>query len=136
MIADSYLSQVTPRAFREVATPFEAVQSIYAKMPKDKADEQVYLTFIKELGIFPPGLFVSLQNEELGMVTRRNKSDSTHPYVSSLQAADGSPYSKPKLRDTQLAEFNIKSVHQPKTPINIDPSLLWWDPRDVNNGIQ
>lgn len=135
MIADSYLSQVTPRAFREVATPFEAVQSIYAKMPKDKADEHVYLVFIKELGIFPPGLFVSLQNDELGMVTRRNTSDSTHPYVSSLQAADGSPYSKPKVRDTQLSEFHIKSICRPKAPINIDPSLLWQDPRDLNNGI-
>lgn len=61
-------------------TPHEALKRMYARH-KSKLDNRFLATFIRSLGVYPPGSIVQLSNGALGMVISTNVEKSTRPSV-------------------------------------------------------
>ncbi len=67
--------------------------------------------FIKVIGNYPPGTFVRLQTEEVGVVIRRGESPTT-PQVQALFNPRGAPLTIPVLRETSRPQLGIReAVH-------------------------
>ncbi len=72
-MADRYCAQVAARNYRCSVLPDKALRNLLEdkQIPVDPALAQ---HFINELGTYPPGCLVRLQNGEIGVVTRRANS--------------------------------------------------------------
>lgn len=126
-IADTYFAMTGKRGYRGAYVAKDALREIYAEGVGD--DQVVYLSFIKELGIFPPGTFVRLENQEIAVVTRRCGSrsveDSMHPTIKSIVDANGEPYAEPCLRDSKQAEYQIKETCPFEDALPAELDVLW-----------
>lgn len=69
-------------------------------------DPQYIKLIIKEFGIYPPGSFVKLANNEIAVVTYRQEK-ANEPKVASLRKIDGPPYAAPLLRDTHNPIYKV-----------------------------
>jgi hypothetical protein len=67
---------------------------------------------IRELGIYPPGSFVKLANDEIAVVLARRDKPS-EPQVAALRKADGPAYAEVLLRETSHAAYKIISPCPP-----------------------
>ena len=122
-LADTYAAMVTPRAYRSEFQAKEALREIFLSRGKE-VDEDLAHVFIKELGIYPPGVFVRLNNGEIAVVTRRSQ-NTTCPTVQSIISPRGGPYSKPKLRQCNTDEFAISAIVPKEKNLLINMRLLW-----------
>ncbi|MBF0517663.1 MAG: PilZ domain-containing protein [Nitrospirae bacterium] len=90
-----------------------------------RVNDSLAAMFIKQLGIYPPGTVVKLQNGEIGVATRRGKA-ANHPSVQSLVRANGVPYTFPQLRDTSLADYKVvQTLPQTQINVGINNQQLW-----------
>ncbi len=120
-IADRYTAMISKRAYREPFLIKDALREFF--MGSGGAfDEVLCLQVIKELGVYPPGSFVVLNNNETAIVIKRSPGKSTTPTVKSIVGPDGKPYSTPLLRETSNSQHHIKEIinFQPNTPLNLD----------------
>lgn len=122
-IADIYLAMTTNRGYRSAKKATDALREIFAGGKED--DQMLYLSFIKELTIFPPGTFVRLENGEIGVVTKRSEEFAMAPKVKALISQRGGIYSKPYSRDCKTSLYAIKEmcILNKQPPINM--SALW-----------
>jgi len=67
---------------------------------------------IKELGVYPPGSIVRLNNGEIGMVVQRGAT-TTAPWVAVLDA-DWSVPREPQIRNTASANYAVIGVLPPR----------------------
>lgn len=122
-LADSYLAMISRRAYKDITQPKIALQQIY-KSASD-SDQSIFLAFIKILGIFPPGTYVKLANEEIAVVTKRSGKDTLTCMVSSICGPDLKLFNIPVQRDTSEDGFGIKEFYAPTKELNIDPLVIW-----------
>lgn len=123
-IADMFCAKVTSRSYRQ-GLPANIVARDLFKANVEQSKNLIPLVLIKEIGIYPPGSFVMLQNGETAIVVRRGQSANT-PSASSLLSPEGVPYPRPIKRDTSQKEFMIKNViPKENIPLDIDPAKLW-----------
>ncbi|RMD01539.1 phosphohydrolase [Aquitalea palustris] len=61
---------------------------------------------IKEMGIYPPGTFVRLANNEIAVVTHSGDK-ANQPRVAALRKLDGPPYADVLLRDTRQPAYRV-----------------------------
>ncbi len=123
-LADRYCARVSTRDYRKSLVPNAALRDIMTEA-KDSIDLALVSTFIKELGIFPIGTFVRLENGEIGVVSAKGNSTTT-PIVDALVGPRGAPLSKVIKRDTSLALQGIREVlteHQAAIGFTLDQ--LW-----------
>ncbi|MEJ2644690.1 MAG: HD domain-containing phosphohydrolase [Gammaproteobacteria bacterium] len=122
-LTDIYLAMISPRAYRQEMLAKEALREIFLQRGR-LVDEDMSLTFIKELGVFPPGAFVMLENGEIGVVIQRGR-DAICPMVSSLISPRGGPYARPLRRTCDKEHYVIREMvaRDPSVPIN--PRLIW-----------
>jgi hypothetical protein len=80
--------------------------------------------FIKELGIFPPGVFVMLRNSEIAVVTHRRK-EAKWPVVYSIVGPRGAQLHKPVRRDPCVEEFEIREMVPRDRSLQIVPCVIW-----------
>ena len=81
--------------------------------------------FIRELGTYPIGTFVKLENGEIGVVTSKGATTTT-PFVHSLIGPRGAPLTMPIKRDTQKPLHAIREVlHRDQVPIRFTMRQLW-----------
>lgn len=120
-IADVYCAKMSGRAGRIKMNVQDALRSFFTKKG-DAFSEELSLQLIKELGIFPPGTFVRLVNNETAIVVKRLVGNSNAPIVKSVIGPDGKDYSTPLLRDTNYKEYQVmESVSfERKTPLNYE----------------
>ncbi|MBC7621352.1 MAG: hypothetical protein H7293_20620 [Candidatus Saccharibacteria bacterium] len=71
----------------------------------DEADSAL----IEAVGIYQPGSFARLTNEETGLVVKRGFNTAT-PKVAVLINRDGVPMVEPMVRDTSLADFKVVAI--------------------------
>jgi len=64
---------------------------------------------IKEMGIYPPGSFVRLANNEIAVVTHCGDK-ANQPRVAALRKADGPPYADVLLRDTRQPMYRVQEA--------------------------
>ncbi|WP_215782171.1 MULTISPECIES: HD-GYP domain-containing protein [unclassified Paludibacterium] len=104
-LADIVCAKLTPRRYRSALLPATALGQIFQK--KDAEFDEAFTTLlIKELGIYPPGSFVRLASNEIGVVTYRGAKPST-PQVAALRKADGPAYGEPLIRETRNPSYQV-----------------------------
>jgi HD-GYP domain-containing protein (c-di-GMP phosphodiesterase class II) len=118
-VADRYHVLISDRARRRGLPPTDSLRKLF--ILKEHLDEECVLAFIKEIGIYPPGVYVRLSNGETGIVIRRGK-DGVSPQVASIIGPRGAHYIKPFVRDCQASEYAIKERTE---PLEIPESSLY-----------
>ncbi|WMW79474.1 HD domain-containing phosphohydrolase [Undibacterium cyanobacteriorum] len=123
-IADRYCARVCARSYRKSLLPNAALRDILIG-GKTTVDLMLVTLFIRELGTYPIGTFVKLENGEIGVVTSKGATTTT-PYVHSLIGPRGAPLTMPIKRDTQKPLHAIREVlHRDQVPIRFTMRQLW-----------
>ncbi|MBI3230297.1 MAG: HD domain-containing protein [Burkholderiales bacterium] len=123
-LADRYTARVSSRNYRKSLVPNAALRDMLLE-GNSSVDQSLVATFIKELGTYPIGTFVRLENGEIGVVTSRGAS-STTPIVDSLIGPRGAPLERVNRRDTSKPLCGVREVlseHQAAVGFNLDQ--LW-----------
>ncbi|RJG01244.1 HD-GYP domain-containing protein [Noviherbaspirillum sedimenti] len=107
-LADRYCARVSMRNYRKALVPNAALRDILLA-EKNNIDPSLATAFIRELGIYPTGTFVRLQNGEIGVVTGRGPSTTT-PKVHVLIGPRGAPLAQAFKRDTDKQLYAIRDV--------------------------
>lgn len=123
-IADRYCARVCARSYRKSLLPNAALRDILIS-GKTTIDPMLVMLFIRELGTYPIGSFVKLENGEIGVVTSKGATTTT-PYVHSLIGPRGAPLAMAIKRDTQKTLQSIREVlHREQVPIRFTMRQLW-----------
>ncbi len=123
-MADIFCAKVSPRAYRKPIPAGRVIKDMFAEEGR-AGKNPIPAMFIKEIGLFPPGSFVQLANEETAIVVRRGQSPTT-PIVFSLLSDTNMRYIEPHRRDTAHKDFAIASVVPcEKITVRIDAPRLW-----------
>lgn len=123
-IADRYCARVCSRSYRKSLLPNAALRDILIG-GKTTVDLMLVTLFIRELGTYPIGTFVKLENGEIGVVTSKGATTTT-PFVHSLIGPRGAPLTMPIKRDTQKPLHAIREVlHRDQMPIRFTMRQLW-----------
>jgi HD-GYP domain-containing protein (c-di-GMP phosphodiesterase class II) len=96
--ADRYCARIANRKYRKTLLPGLALRDVLVTGGKT-ADPTLAAYFVKEVGTYPPGSFVRLQNGEIAVVTGRGGSP-TAPVVHAIIGPRGAPLSFPIKRET------------------------------------
>lgn len=125
-MSDHYCAAVANRKYRKTLLPGAVLRDVFLSGGK-ASDPMLAAYFIKELGTYPPGTFVRLQNGEIGVVTRRTKSAAT-PVVHALIGPRGAPLSFPIQRDTAKELYAIReAVSGEQATLRFSMHQLWGD---------
>lgn len=123
-IADRYCARVCARSYRKSMLPNAALRDILIG-GKTTVDLMLVTLFIRELGTYPIGTFVKLEDGEIGVVTSKGGTTTT-PYVHSLIGPRGAPLSMPIKRDTQKTLHSIREVlHRDQVLVRFTMRHLW-----------
>lgn len=123
-LADRYCARVSPRNYRKSLLPNAALRDILLA-DKKNIDPVLTTTFIRELGIYPTGTYVRLENGEIGVVTGKGPS-STTPYVHALVGPRGAPLAMAIKRDTSKKLYAIRDVlNAEQADIRFNMQHLW-----------
>ncbi|MGZ3183987.1 MAG: HD-GYP domain-containing protein [Telluria sp.] len=123
-LADRYCARVSARAYRKPMVPNHALRDILLAR-KTSFDEQLAAVFIRELGVYPIGTFVRLQNGEIGVVTRKGLNTAA-PIVDALVGPRGAPLDVILRRDTQEPRNAIREVlTETQAAIGFNLDQLW-----------
>lgn len=122
-VADAYSAMISPRIYRETNMAKDAQRKFLLGKGSD-FDESLCRLLVKNLGVFPPGSFVKLANNDTAIVIHRS-SDSLCPTVASVLTADGSSYLPPVIRDTRSADYFIQGMVPRSWTQKLDLSLIW-----------
>lgn len=114
-IADRYCALVSGRTYRKPYVPNSAIHYILTK-GKNTIDPSLAVCFIKELGVYPPGTTVRLENGDIAVVSFKGVKKAC-PVVHSIVNKRGKTYDVPEKRDTEQDLFKIREVIS-------DPSLI------------
>ena len=107
-LADSYSAMVVQRPYREALISKQALRDLFTQRGS-LIDAQIAEIFVKELGIYPPGTLVRLENGETAVVMRRGK-NVAQPLLRALVDGNGKLLPRPLERDPTQPEFTIKDT--------------------------
>jgi HD-GYP domain-containing protein (c-di-GMP phosphodiesterase class II) len=125
-IADRYCARVAAREYRKTLLPNAALRDILL-VDKKNIDPSLIAGFIRELGTYPAGTFVRLENGEIGVVTGRGAT-TTMPIVHALVGPRGEPRSFAVRRDTSVDPHGIREVlYEEQAAIRFSMQQLWGD---------
>lgn len=111
-LSDIYTSLITGRKHRPPILAHEAIKTLFAKRGGE-IDEQLANQFIREIGVYPPGTLIQLENGEIALITKRSvtKSNKTSgPYALSLVSPRGAKYQQSPTRDCSIDLFKIRKA--------------------------
>lgn len=124
-LADRYCAQVSARNYRKSILPDKALQVIFGANHQG-IDPVLAECFIRELGSFPPGTYVLLDNGEIGVVTHR-AAQGRAATVMALVAPNGVPLLPfPVPRTLVAGECAVrKALHEDEADIRFSMRQLW-----------
>lgn len=122
-LADVYSAMITPRVYRGPIKLTESLRDLFTQRGS-KFDDKLTRLFINELGLYPPGIYVRLENGELAVVVGRT-SDFKAPMVASIKKPDGNMHSSPRRHNSAEPGYGVKCVSDPSERVRVDPSQLW-----------
>lgn len=111
-LADRYCARIAKRAYRKSLLPNAALRNLFVEGGK-MIDAHLSTYFIQELGMYPPGTAIRLQNGEIGVATGKGHSPTT-PIVHALIGPRGAPLSFAIKRDTAKALYAVREALQPE----------------------
>lgn len=122
-LADVYTAMVTHRPYRNPIKHKDSLRDIFTQRGS-KFDSKLTLLFLNELGVYPPGVYVKLNNGELAVVIGRTP-DPKSPLVASIKKPGGDLFLSPRRRNTGSEQFGIRSACNVNERIKISPATLW-----------
>lgn len=124
-LADYYTALVSDRAYRSALSPFDALGDYLPEGGEEEFDPDLARHLRQELGVYPPGTFVRLQNGETAVIIKRARG-AGRPVACSFLSPRGEPYAQPFQRDcSSVDEFAVKAHCVPPAPVQFDPATLW-----------
>jgi HD-GYP domain-containing protein (c-di-GMP phosphodiesterase class II) len=121
--ADVYLAKVSARTHRPALPVDQAARDLFTQ--NGSGGNPVVAAIVKEMGLYPPGSCVKLDNGDTAVVLRRGEHAAT-PRVVALCDAAGVPYPQPMPRDTRQARFKVrKPVARTNLRVRIDGPALY-----------
>ena len=122
--SDIFCAAVTGRAYRAPLSPDNAIRMIFQNADKN-LDKKIANMFVTLMGVYPPGTFVKLANDEIAVVAYRGIK-AHQPIVCSVIGPQGRRIPVPVRRDCSDSAFAIKeTLHREQVRIIIDPAALW-----------
>ena len=119
MVVDEYDELCNNPERQKNLTPYETLSYLFQNLKVKRSgefDENILLTLIRILGVYPPGTFVELNNGAIGSVININSSNRTAPQV--LLYAD--EHSRDEVIIVDLAEEEdlkiVQSIRANKVP--------------------
>ena len=106
-MVDRYAAMISPRLSRAGRSATESARAIVANASA-KTDE-IGHAMVRAVGLYPPGTFVRLDNDDLAVVVRRS-STANQPYVAVLGDATGELLAAPRLHNTAIATPHIRTA--------------------------
>jgi len=122
-LADVYCAMVTPRPYRQPVSHKETLRELFVQRGRS-VDQRLTTIFVHELGLYPPGVYVKLQNGELAVVVGRTEKPK-EPLVASVRKPDGNVFLSPRRRNTELDEFTIRATCLASDRVAVNPATLW-----------
>jgi HD-GYP domain-containing protein (c-di-GMP phosphodiesterase class II) len=123
-MADRYCAAVVHRKYRKTLMPNASLRDVLMAGGKP-SDPMLAAYFIRELGTYPPGTFVRLQNEEIAVITRRATADMP-PGVHAFIGPRNSALSIPLQRETVKKAFAIREpVPSEQVTLRFSMQQLW-----------
>ena len=122
--ADMFAARLAPRVSRVPESPAAGMQASY--FDENREIDEAGAALIKAVGIYSPGSFVRLANNEIATVIKRG-SNTTTPRVAILINRSGMPTGELIVRDTTHREFRIVAsvAHRDvKVKINLERLLV------------
>lgn len=104
--ADLFSARLAPRAERVGMAAPAALQAAY--FDEKKQVDEAGAALVKTVGIYPPGSFVRLANNEVATVIKRG-ANTTTPKVAVLINRSGLRTIEPIIRYTDLADYRIRA---------------------------
>ena len=109
-LANRYDNLCNPLEAQQAKTPAETIAYLFKKEASHFQPE-IFQTFVKMLGIYPPGSFVMLSNGSVGLVIESNATEIMHPLV--MVYDPEIPRAEAILLDLRDADIAVESVVNP-----------------------
>ena len=123
-VADKYCAMVSERAYRDGAPADAALRQMLMSHGKG-LDTELAARLVREVGLYPPGSAVELNNGEVGVVVKRTL-DARHPVVRVVISSQGRPLPECPKRLTSKAPFGVKgAVSRARLGADFHPVPLW-----------
>ena len=123
-LADIYCAKASGRGYRAGLPATQAIKEFFKERGQG-ADTELEMLFIKKLGLYPPGSFVRLKNNEIAVVTHRGEAIN-QPIVHSVVKSNGLRLGKPLRRDCRTEKFAVKEIIAPgDVNVTINRFKLW-----------
>ncbi len=125
-LADRYCAFVSARNYRRSLLPPEALARLGAEhaMPLDPS---VLDHFAQQIGAFPPGTLVRVQNGATGVVVSRPETDGSLR-LCLLRGADGNTLAQPEHCLTSTDQFAIaEALHEDQARLRFTMKQVWGD---------
>ncbi|HMC14887.1 MAG TPA: phosphohydrolase, partial [Albitalea sp.] len=93
-----------------------------AYLDEHQQADEAGAAIIKAVGIYPPGSYVRLASNEVGVVLRRGRR-ANEPLVASVISRAGTPLGEPAIRDTRIKPHEISggvAPHEVKIRLNLE----------------
>jgi response regulator RpfG family c-di-GMP phosphodiesterase len=121
-LTEQYTAMIDTRAYRPDRLPKQVLQDMYQQ--KHLRSIKLMTQFVQMMGIYPPGTFVTLANQEIGIVFRRIAKDIV-PEVKALVDPQGNPYLGAIERDCHLPTYKITGACAKPIISRVEMELLW-----------
>lgn len=119
-IADRYCAQVSARNYRKSITPDLAAKSLGLPVASDDGLHQL---FMQEIGLYPPGTLVQLENLEIGVVHARQAHAAPSAYA--LLGPAGK-LATPEKRNCAQEKYRIqRALHEDEVNLRIGMKQIW-----------
>lgn len=116
-IANRYDNLCNPFDLKTARTPAEAVASMF-RQEAGRFDPELLQLFVKAVGVYPPGCFVSLSDGSTGLVVETNTGDLLRPLIMLYDASV--PRNEALLIDLGEAGLRIEAALSPaKLPVEV-----------------
>lgn len=121
-ICEFYTAMIDDRAYRATFNAREALQELYGQ--SKQREKSLYTHFIKVIGIYPPGSFVQLANNEKAVVYKRVP-EKVMPIVKSVFDPKGNPYAGGIQRDCNQENYKVICPCQIERRASVELTSFW-----------
>lgn len=121
-LADQYSAIISQRKIRKAMEPPTCLRNLFIEKGKN-FEEEMCLRFIKMMGIYPPGTFVTLRNGDNAVVVKRPEAEGRgmSPQVCSYKNTYDHVYPMPAFFDSNEAMYKIEKLRsREKLPFQYD----------------
>ncbi len=123
-LADGLCARISARGYRKSQLPNIALRDIFIEN-RAHADATLAAYFIKVLGLYPPGTFVQLKNNEIAVISLRGAGNSPC-MATSLVKPTGELYENLIRRDTSVESYTIvEAIYHDEASVHVNPQQIW-----------